>query len=66
MFSLNEKETKKYEKFISKHNSCKKPTGTVGISPIAISFRNTSIGTIIAVSCDTCGKTKDITDYDSF
>lgn len=57
-FNLNEKEIKRYNKFIKKHKKCD------GI--LELIFSLTGIANAVSVSCTGCKKTKNITDYDSW
>lgn len=63
-FTLNEKETKKYNKWYKKHKkvcSKKGPAGAIG-GKLTFSFTPTGLGPIIEVKC-ACGEKKDVTDW---
>lgn len=64
VFTLNEKESAKHNKFTKKHSKCNDRTDTIGTSHIETIFVATGLGYIISVKCKKCGKEKDITDYD--
>lgn len=61
VFTLNEKEAYKYQKFIAKHKSCRTNVGATG-GGYTIMFTPTGLGNLIVVKCDICGAEKNITD----
>ena len=63
-FTLNKKETKKYNNWCKKHKKIcpiKGPGGAIG-GKITFSFTPTGLGPIIEVKC-ACGKKKNLTDW---
>lgn len=70
-FELNEKETQNFEKCLKEHEcihpdrkSARKACGIDGAA-LTISFTMTTLGNVIKVKCNACGKEEDITDYES-
>ena len=63
-FTLDEKETKKYNKWCKKHKKvCPiKGPGTAIGGRLTFSFTPTGLGPIIEVKC-ACGKKKNLTDW---
>ena len=58
-FSLNDVENDAYQRFHDKHHKkCK--------AACSLIFTNTCIGMNVKITCEICGKTKDITDYASW
>lgn len=62
IFKLNEKETEQYQKFLSKHKSCRANIGAIG-GGYTVMFSPTGLGSAVIVKCDICGAKQDITDY---
>ena len=66
-FTLTEQETLSFKKFNKKHQEkCQKYNGAIGVSCVDIIFRATSMGSLVKVKCNNCGKEKDITEIDKF
>ena len=65
-FKLVDSELEQFNKFRIKHN--KKHGSYIGAigGRFSITFTPTGLGLCISVTCNSCDKTKDITDYDLF
>ena len=50
VFTLNEKEAYKYQKFIAKHKPCRTNVGAIG-GGYTIMFTPTGLGNLIVVKC---------------
>ena len=58
-YTLNDLEEKRFKKFQKKHyKKCNRD--------VVISFVETGISHAISVSCPTCGKEKNISDYENW
>ena len=62
--TMNAVETQRFQAFEKSHReTCPVKFG----GPIwDITYRHNGIGTFVEVTCPNCGKTEDVTDYDSF
>lgn len=67
-FRLTDKELESAEQFSNEHKHKKKYRNygrNIG-GDVTITFTPTSVGTGVRVTCGLCGKSKDITDFDSW
>lgn len=67
-YNLSEKEEKKAKRFMTLHKKCR-PKAERPLQqyyPYTYEFTPTGIGIAVSIKCPYCGKTKDITDVDSW
>ena len=67
-FELSDKEYESAEAFKKEHRACteKLPCATDGKYPFTYSFTRGSIGSIVKIKCNGCGKEQNITDFDNW
>ena len=67
MIAFTDKELESIDKFEQEHLDCyRQPDSLSKTIGFTTQQKWTGIGVGLTITCDCCGKTKDITDYDSW